>query len=143
MIKLFQGLGEDHSMHNYRLSISDAMRWRNLISTSSTEVDAVRRPPEWQTGLDDSGKWRKCSVCDCDPTWPCITRSDAARSTVTHNCRLCGHIVCVVCSPSGDDIPGEGVGTFEKLSDMRMPLPSIGLYSPQRICLPCYMSNDH
>lgn len=100
--------------------------------------------------MDANGKWRKCSVCDCDPTWPCITRSDAARSTVTHNCRLtclvheiativlsniiavmlvfrlCGNIVCSVCSPSGDDVPGEGVGTFERLSDMRIPLPSIG-----------------
>lgn len=48
-IKLFQGLGEDHAMHNYRLSIADAIRWRGLDERPyEGKSDGVRRPPEWQ-----------------------------------------------------------------------------------------------
>jgi hypothetical protein len=39
---------------------------------------------------------------------------------------MCGHIVCAVCSPSGDQVPGEGLGEFETLSDLRAPLPQLG-----------------
>jgi hypothetical protein len=27
-VKLFQDIGEDHAMHNYRLSLGDVIRWR-------------------------------------------------------------------------------------------------------------------
>ena len=140
-IKLFQSIVEDHTIHNYRISIGNALRSATIGAVGRVRSD-ISAPPAWQSTVDDAGKWRKCGVCDCDPTWLYITHGDAARSTVTHNCRSCGVIVCAICSPSADSIPAEGVGNFETLSDYRIPLPQFGLYSPQRVCAQCYLGKQ-
>ena len=83
--------------------------------------------------------WARCYVCDSDPTWPYITRSDAARGMAVHNCRSCGRVVCSVCSPSGDKIPADGIGKFQNLPDNRISLPFMGLTEKQRVCTPCFL----
>ena len=47
-IKLYLNMVDDHSMHNYRLSIGDAVRWRGLRVQTEEKSDAARQPPEWQ-----------------------------------------------------------------------------------------------
>jgi hypothetical protein len=109
--------------------------------------NAVQRlaPPVWQKAYDeDTRQWARCSVCQSDPTWPFITNSDATRALVYHNCRACGKIVCVMCAPAGDSVPGSGIGEYQTLSDHRIPMPSLGILTPERACMRCYLhSFDH
>jgi hypothetical protein len=53
-------------------------------------------------------QWVPCNVCGLDVTWPYVLHSDASRAVVAHNCRKCGEVVCTICSPSGDSLPGDG-----------------------------------
>ncbi len=64
--------------------------------------------------------------------------SDAARPAVTHTCSACGCVVCSVCAPAGDKLPGDGLNQYVYLDDCRLPLPGTGDFRPQRICLRCY-----
>ena len=83
----------------------------------------------------DEQKYKNCSVCKEDVTWPYLTSSDACRATATQNCGACGKIVCNICAPAGESIPGEGVNQTIVLDDLRLPLPSRNLYTPQRLCM--------
>lgn len=97
-------------------------------------------PPVWQKSFDENTQqWARCSVCQSDPTWPFITNSEATRALVYHNCRACGKIVCVMCSPAGDSVPDSGVGEYQTIADHRIPLPSFGILNPERVCTPCYL----
>lgn len=55
-----------------------------------------------------SKQWVPCSVCGLDVTWPYVLHSDASRAIVAHNCRKCGEVVCSLCAPAGDSLPGDG-----------------------------------
>lgn len=104
--------------------------------------NAVERrvAPVWQKAYDGvTRQWARCSVCQSDPTWPYITNSDASRALVYHNCRACGKIVCVMCAPAGDSVPSSGVGEYQMLRDHRIPIPSLGILTPERVCMPCYL----
>merc|ERR1711988_659327 len=79
-----------------------------------------------------------CSVCGLDPTWSYITHSESTRADVTHVCSACRKYCCSVCSPAGEQIPADGVNKFETLQDVRIPIPSLGMLEPHRVCLPCY-----
>lgn len=46
--------------------------------------------------------------------------------------------MCSVCSPSGDSLPGDGVNQSYPLQDLRIALPHLQLFTPQRVCLHCY-----
>lgn len=89
---------------------------------------------------DTSGnlKWSPCSVCGADCTWPYMLHSDANRALATHICSSCGGVVCSACAPAGDKLPGDGYTKEYKLPDLRIALPEVGVYTPQRVCLPCY-----
>jgi hypothetical protein len=52
--------------------------------------------------------WSPCGVCSLDTTWSNVLKSDAPRARCTHHCKMCGTVVCTVCSPSGDTLMGEG-----------------------------------
>lgn len=87
--------------------------------------------------------WTACTVCGLDVTWPYMLHSQAARAMVTHHCSVCGQVVCTYCSPSGDVVPGDGLNQTITLKDMRISMPWIGVFAPQRVCLHCYFDSSH
>lgn len=88
-----------------------------------------------------TGNWNPCSVCREDTTWPYICKSSSARAGATHHCKACGSIVCSVCAPAGDSIPDDGLNQYVSVDDLRIPLPLMGLITPQRVCLPCFFKS--
>lgn len=84
------------------------------------EAVSVRRSPEhaprW-TAFDEDDT---CSCCASRFTWASTSQSKAQEARDKHNCRSCGTLVCAPCSTN------------------RIPLPSIGLTSPTRVCDRCY-----
>lgn len=72
-------------------------------------ADVAQAKPKLSQQLQ---QWVPCSVCGLDVTWPYVLHSDASRAVVAHNCRKCGEVVCSLCSPAGDTLPGDGKSTF-------------------------------
>lgn len=113
-----------------------ALRSHKLAKNAIQRTD----PPVWESAFDEKTQmWACCSVCQSDPTWPFITNSEASRALVYNNCRACGRIVCVMCAPAGDSIPDSGIGEYQTLYDHRIPMPSLGILTPERVCMPCYL----
>jgi hypothetical protein len=100
----------------------------NMLSDHTTEayyqalleVQSVRSSPEglprW-TAFDEDDT---CSCCASRFTWASTSDSEAQEARDKHNCRSCGTLVCDPCAKR------------------RMPLPSIGLTVPVRVCDRCY-----
>ena len=84
------------------------------------EVQTVRRAteelPRW-TPFDED---RTCTCCASRFTWASTSDTAAQEARDKHNCRSCGTLVCNPCSSH------------------RIPLPSIGLTVPVRVCDRCY-----
>mmetsp|Transcript_30565 Transcript_30565/g.34860 ORF Transcript_30565/g.34860 Transcript_30565/m.34860 type:complete len:424 (+) Transcript_30565:1-1272(+) len=84
------------------------------------EVQAVRKAkeglPQW-TGFDEDVT---CSCCASRFTWASTSDSKAQEARDKHNCRSCGTLCCDPCSKN------------------RIPLPSLGLIAPVRVCDRCY-----
>ena len=132
-IDLYRNAVDDHHMSSHIRSI----RMLKMVYDPSSTISA---PPTWQPVFDPPTQtWARCSVCRSDPTWPYITNGVACRALVYHHCRACGKVVCVMCAPAGDYIPDVGVGNYQQLKDFRIPIPSLGLLMPERVCLPCYL----
>jgi len=72
--------------------------------------------PEW-TGFREE---TTCSCCASLFTWASTSDSEAQEARDKHNCRSCGNLVCEPCSRN------------------RVPIPSIGITVPSRICDQCY-----
>lgn len=87
---------------------------------SLLEVKSVRKaeedPPRW-TAFDEDDT---CSCCASRFTWASTSDSEAQEARDKHNCRSCGTLVCDPCSRN------------------RIPLSSIGLAVPVRVCDRCY-----
>ena len=87
---------------------------------SLLEVRSVRHaeelPPRW-TAFDEDDT---CSCCASRFTWASTSDSAAQEARDKHNCRSCGTLVCNPCSSKS------------------MPLPSIGVTVPVRVCDRCY-----
>lgn len=113
------------------------------LETTGTIVKDV----DYQNGKaiedEETIVWLPCSVCGLEVTWPYITHSDAGRAMATHNCSACGRIVCTVCAPAGDKLKGDGISTTHNVSDFRVPLPWLGIYSEQRVCCHCYFDSTY
>lgn len=84
------------------------------------EVRSVRNaeelPPKW-TAFDEDDT---CSCCASRFTWASTSDSEAQEARDKHNCRSCGTLVCNPCSLN------------------RIPLPTIGVTVPVRVCDRCY-----
>mmetsp|Transcript_5145 Transcript_5145/g.7959 ORF Transcript_5145/g.7959 Transcript_5145/m.7959 type:complete len:1185 (+) Transcript_5145:66-3620(+) len=84
------------------------------------EVRSVRNAsedlPTW-TGFEEEGT---CSCCASKFTWASTSNSEAQEARDKHNCRSCGALVCDPCSQN------------------RIPLPSVGITVPSRVCDRCY-----
>uniref|UniRef100_A0A7S2XR53 sn-1-specific diacylglycerol lipase n=1 Tax=Attheya septentrionalis TaxID=420275 RepID=A0A7S2XR53_9STRA len=84
------------------------------------EVQSVRKAaetlPHWTGFAEDS----TCSCCASLFTWASTSDSEAQAARDKHNCRSCGTLVCDPCSKN------------------RLPLPSLGITVPVRVCDRCY-----
>lgn len=100
----------------------------NMLSNHSTksyyegllEVQTARLapeiPPKWSAFDEDD----TCCCCASRFTWASTLRSEAQEARDKHNCRSCGGLVCDPCAKH------------------RVPIPSIGLTVPVRVCDRCY-----
>jgi len=84
------------------------------------EIQSVRSAqeglPRW-TAFDEDDT---CSCCASRFTWASTSDTEAQAARDKHNCRSCGTLVCDPCSKN------------------RMPLPTIGIALPVRVCDRCY-----
>lgn len=84
------------------------------------ECDSIRRAshelPEW-TGYSEE---TTCVCCASRFTWASTSDSEAQEARDKHNCRSCGSLVCDSCSRN------------------RVPIPSVGITIPSRVCDQCY-----
>ena len=84
------------------------------------EVKTIREAqeglPRW-TAFDEDDT---CSCCASKFTWASTSDSEAQEARDKHNCRSCGTLVCDPCSKN------------------RIPLPTLGITSPARVCDRCY-----
>lgn len=84
------------------------------------EVKAVRSArqdlPPWVGFADDC----TCACCASLFTWASTSNTEAQAARDKHNCRACGGLVCDPCSRK------------------RIPIPSIGITAPVRVCDRCY-----
>jgi Lipase (class 3)/FYVE zinc finger len=81
---------------------------------------APEGPPRW-TAFDEDDT---CSNCASRFTWASTCDSAAQAARDKHNCRSCGTLVCDPCSTN------------------RIPLASLGLTVPVRVCDRCYNDID-
>mmetsp|Transcript_10857 Transcript_10857/g.17098 ORF Transcript_10857/g.17098 Transcript_10857/m.17098 type:complete len:1210 (-) Transcript_10857:22-3651(-) len=100
----------------------------NMLSNHSTksyyesllEVQTARAapesPPRW-TAFDEDDT---CCCCASRFTWASTCDSEAQQARDKHNCRSCGGLVCDPCAKN------------------RLPMPSIGITVPVRVCDRCY-----
>jgi len=135
-IKLLDSCCSDHHMKAYSGAFRDV-----VLGNMHEASRATRALPVLQNPIHKNGAFVPCGVCNEDVVWPYLTKSIACRASATKNCAVCGKIVCNVCAPAGEKIPGDGYGTEYKLSNLQKSLPTMGLYQPQRFCLPCYFSH--
>mmetsp|Transcript_22267 Transcript_22267/g.55140 ORF Transcript_22267/g.55140 Transcript_22267/m.55140 type:complete len:1218 (-) Transcript_22267:241-3894(-) len=77
---------------------------------------ASESPPRW-TAYDEDDT---CCCCANRFTWASTSNSEAQEARDKHNCRSCGGLICDPCSKN------------------RVPIPSIGLTVPVRVCDRCY-----
>lgn len=89
--------------------------FESLLEVQTTRV-ASESPPRW-TAYDEDDT---CSCCANRFTWASTSNSEAQEARDKHNCRSCGGLVCDPCSKN------------------RVPIPSIGLTVPVRVCDRCY-----
>lgn len=92
-------------------------------------------------GLDED--YLPCSICGLEVTWPFMLHSAASRALVTNRCASCGNVVCTVCAPAGDNLPGDGLGSKFQVLDLRLALPQYGIFTPARVCLHCYSDSSY
>ncbi|OEU18634.1 hypothetical protein FRACYDRAFT_217262 [Fragilariopsis cylindrus CCMP1102] len=81
-----------------------------------TVRDAQESPPTW-TAYDEDDT---CCCCANRFTWASTSDSEAQEARDKHNCRSCGGLTCDPCSRN------------------RVPISSIGLTVPVRVCDRCY-----
>lgn len=130
-LKLMNTCVSDHAMAEYARSLRGV--YHQDKSPSEKAVAEPRKPI-----MENAKDYAPCGICGEDLVWPFITKSLACRATNTHNCAACGIVVCTVCAPAGDKIPGDGVNTYDDLEDMRVVLPALGIYTKTRVCRSCY-----
>jgi hypothetical protein len=135
-------VGEEPLSHHLLTSYLASLRGLRNVTTSGSHASLVHTnlKPSFGSITSVTDCVVRCAVCELNPTWAYITHSDSTRAFVSHICSICRKICCSVCAPAGEQIPGDGVNQFETLQDFRIPIPSLGMLDPHRVCHPCYMS---
>ena len=94
----------------------------NAYYASLLEVKAIRAAkvnlPPWVGFAEDC----TCACCASLFTWASTSNTEAQAARDKHNCRACGSLVCDPCSKK------------------RVPIPSLGIPVPVRVCDRCYNS---
>eukprot|EP00980_Cylindrotheca_fusiformis_P004079 scaffold880_cov132-Cylindrotheca_fusiformis.AAC.75 len=104
------------SLAGNMLSNHTAKSYYEGLLEVQTARTAPERPPRW-TAFDEDDT---CSCCASRFTWASTSNSEAQEARDKHNCRSCGGLVCDPCSRN------------------RVPIPSIGITVPVRVCDRCY-----
>lgn len=120
---------EDNSITAER----ESSQSENSVKQSIEDMNSTKSNPSIPTSYTSTSSrvmLSICTICQNDVTWPYITHGDATRGGVTHYCGLCQRVVCTICSPAGDKIPGEGWNTTVQLRDWRLVVPSTGMLTP-------------
>merc|ERR1711935_455990 len=89
--------------------------FESLLEVQTTRV-AIESPPKWSSYDEDD----TCCCCANRFTWASTSNSEAQEARDKHNCRSCGGLICDPCSKN------------------RVPISSIGLTIPVRVCDRCY-----
>lgn len=89
--------------------------YEGLLEVQTARL-APETPPKWSAFDEDD----TCCCCACRFTWASTFHSEAQEARDKHNCRSCGGLVCDPCAKN------------------RVPIPSIGLTVPVRVCDRCY-----
>lgn len=89
--------------------------YESLLEVQTARL-APETPPKWSAFDEDD----TCCCCACRFTWASTFHSEAQEARDKHNCRSCGGLVCDPCAKN------------------RVPIPSIGLTVPVRVCDRCY-----
>lgn len=89
--------------------------FEGLLEVQTARV-APESPPNW-TAFDEDDT---CCCCANRFTWASTSNSEAQEARDKHNCRSCGGLVCDPCAKN------------------RVPIPSIGVTVPVRVCDRCY-----
>lgn len=89
--------------------------FESLLEVQTCRI-ASESPPRW-TAYDEDNT---CCCCANRFTWASTSNSEAQEARDKHNCRSCGGLICDPCSKN------------------RVPIPSIGLTLPVRVCDRCY-----
>jgi len=84
------------------------------------EVKAIRAANQDLPPWVGFGEDITCACCASNFTWASTSNSEAQAARDKHNCRSCGGLVCDPCSKK------------------RVPIPSIGITAPVRVCDRCY-----
>ena len=134
---------KQHEMCEYWIAMRGAKTQMVLKSMSRSNSNASSKNYLIGEFLGDScdEHFRTCGICNLDVTWPFISHSDASVSTCSQNCSVCGIVVCVICAPAGDVIPGNGFEETITLTDWRICVAEKGMTTPQRVCVHCYLKS--
>jgi hypothetical protein len=124
---------------------------KDASPVDSSSVDDMLRKDNYATpgdqdrsnSADEEDDWVPCGICGLEVTWPYRMHSDASRALVTHHCCNCGIVICTLCGPAGEKLPGDGIDVTYELPDFRLSLPHRGLFSLQRVCVNCYFDSNH
>lgn len=114
----------------------------NLVTLAERAEDKVGEEDAMDEDEEEYTVWTPCSVCGLEVTWPYIAHSEATRGIVTHTCSACGKVVCTVCAPAGDQLPGDGLTSKHTLEDLKLAMPSLGVLAPARVCVHCYSDSS-
>ena len=124
------------SMEIQEQSIDQSLEESQKIS----QIPVTLQIKEQSQKVNDLFTLQNCSICGLNCNWAYLLKSNANYGLLAHNCFVCGRIVCRICAPAGDEIPGDGLNQINQLHDWKIVIPSKGL-QPQRVCSHCYLDS--
>jgi hypothetical protein len=101
----------DHRMDMYVAALrgtKTALKFRESSDPTKGSSHTHTTTSVSTVSLTQKLDWATCYLCGLDTSWPYVTHSDATRALVTHRCMNCSRVVCSVCAPAKDILPGEG-----------------------------------
>mmetsp|Transcript_11824 Transcript_11824/g.19250 ORF Transcript_11824/g.19250 Transcript_11824/m.19250 type:complete len:1123 (-) Transcript_11824:165-3533(-) len=126
-----------YKMYSKDIEVFSPLRGTFINATVDDATGGVAMREQVLNGEAGRRMYASCYLCEQDVTWCYITSSISCRAAATHRCGFCNQIVCSVCAPIGDEIPGSRGDTIT-LPDKRLVNMGYHHSSPQRICYACF-----